>query len=102
MRTLLEEALPLSFAVVGFAAIGLVVLLTGDGTAPAAATPEHDAPAEAQSAEDPYLWLEEVTGQKALDWVRQQNALSTKELEASPVFEPIRSRVLSILDSKER
>ena len=34
--------------------------------------------------------------------MRQQNALSTKELESSPDFEPIRSRLLAILDSKER
>ncbi|HLH53965.1 MAG TPA: prolyl oligopeptidase family serine peptidase [Verrucomicrobiae bacterium] len=52
--------------------------------------------------EDPYLWLEDVTGQRSLDWVRQQNAISTKELESSPDFEPTRKRLLSILDSKER
>jgi len=52
--------------------------------------------------EDPYLWLEDVTGEKALNWVRQQNAVSTKELEASGDFQPLRQRLLSILDSKER
>ena len=51
---------------------------------------------------DPYLWLEDVTGEKALDWVRQQNAVSTQELTASPLFEPTRRRLLEILDSKER
>src|SRR5262249_33655542 len=39
---------------------------------------------------------------RALGWVREQNTLSTKELESSAVFEPIRTRLLSILDSKER
>ena len=24
--------------------------------------------------DDPYLWLEEVTGETALDWVRERNA----------------------------
>lgn len=57
---------------------------------------------DANSAEDPYIWLEEVTGEKALDWVKQQNAISTRELEAMPEFEPIRQRLLSILDSRER
>jgi prolyl oligopeptidase len=57
---------------------------------------------EAASADDPYLWLEDVTGEKALDWVRQQNAVSTRELEAIDGFEPLRKRLLSILDSKER
>jgi prolyl oligopeptidase len=51
---------------------------------------------------DPYLWLEDVTGERALGWVREQNAISVRELEASPYFEPIRQRLLSILDSKAR
>ncbi|MST94291.1 MAG: S9 family peptidase [Pedosphaera sp.] len=54
------------------------------------------------TAADPYLWLEDVTAAKSLDWVRQQNAVSTKELEASPDFAPLRQRLLAILDSKER
>jgi prolyl oligopeptidase len=54
------------------------------------------------TADDPYLWLENVTGDKALDWVRSQNAISTNELEHLPEFEPIRERLLAILDSKEK
>jgi prolyl oligopeptidase len=37
-----------------------------------------------------------------LGWVKEQNAVSTRELEASPDFDPVRQRLLSILDSKER
>ena len=51
---------------------------------------------------DPNVWLEEVSGERPLSWVRDQNAISTKELEASPLFEPTRKRLLAILDSKER
>ncbi len=51
---------------------------------------------------DPYLWLEEITGPRALDWVGRQNALSTNQLAASPDFEATRQRLLLILDSKER
>src|SRR5262245_27856937 len=54
------------------------------------------------TAADPYLWLEDVTGDKALDWVRQQNAQSTNELTAAPEFEKTRQQLLTILDSKER
>ena len=56
----------------------------------------------AGTADDPYLWLEDVTGEKALAWVRSQNAVSTNELERLPEFEPIRKRLLAILDSKEK
>ena len=34
--------------------------------------------------EDSYLWLEDVTGDKQLSWVREQNKLSQGELEAIP------------------
>jgi len=56
----------------------------------------------AQSAADPNLWLEDVTGERALNWVREQNAITKKELMASSDFEPIRARLLSIYDSKDR
>ncbi len=52
--------------------------------------------------EDPYLWLEDVTGERALQWVRRQNAVSTKELETRSEFEPIRKRLLEIMDSKQK
>ncbi|MBI2950342.1 MAG: S9 family peptidase, partial [Verrucomicrobia bacterium] len=58
--------------------------------------------AKVTAADDPYVWLEDVTGEKALAWAKAQNALSTRELEASPDFEKIRQRLLSIMDSKER
>ena len=52
--------------------------------------------------EDPYLWLEDVTGERSLAWVREQNAISTRELEAFAGFEPIRRGLLAILDSKDK
>lgn len=72
------------------------------GSLAGAEAPANAAAAEGAATDDPYIWLEDVTGERALDWVKQKNAISTKELEASPHFEPIRERLLSILDSKER
>jgi prolyl oligopeptidase len=88
--------------IIGFAALGLLSWLTGATLTGQSRAAEAATEVQPQSAQDPYSWLEEVTGEKALSWVRQQNGLSTKELESSPVFEPIRARLLSILDSKER
>ncbi len=53
-------------------------------------------------AEDPYLWLEEVEGQQALDWVRERNAVTQAHYESSPEFEELREDLLKILDSDER
>jgi prolyl oligopeptidase len=60
-------------------------------------------PAAGLSAEAPdkYRWLEEVTGARALDWVKQRNALAQKELEG-PAYAALRARLKTILDSKER
>lgn len=51
---------------------------------------------------DPYAWLEDVDGAKALDWVRAQDAVAKGELEARPQFGPLHDRLLSIFNSNER
>ncbi|MEW6707527.1 MAG: prolyl oligopeptidase family serine peptidase [Pseudomonadota bacterium] len=52
--------------------------------------------------DDPYLWLEEVQGDKALAWARERNAESRAQLQAHPRFEATREQLLQILNSKER
>ncbi len=52
--------------------------------------------------DDPYIWLEEVEGQKALDWVKEQNKKSTDKLAQSPEFIELKKRLLAIMDSKEK
>ncbi len=50
-------------------------------------------------AEDPYLWLEDVTAEKALDWVREQNAIGQKPIESDPGFATLENDLLAIMDS---
>jgi prolyl oligopeptidase len=57
---------------------------------------------EFQTGEDPYLWLEDITGERSLAWVREQNAATVSELETSDDFATLRQRLLAIFDSKER
>jgi prolyl oligopeptidase len=57
--------------------------------------------ASAQEA-DPYLWLEEIDGAKAVAWAKEQNAKSLAELEAVPQYKPIFEKTLEILDSEDR
>lgn len=52
--------------------------------------------------EDPYLWLEDVTGDKALDWVRERNRTTQEHFEAQDSFQQLESDLLKILDSDER
>jgi len=51
---------------------------------------------------DPYQWLEDVGGDKQLDWVKARNAESAGPLTARPDFDPLRTRLLDILNSTAR
>ena len=59
-------------------------------------------PQPRQSNDDPFQWLEDVQGEKALAWAKEHNAKSTALLEARPEYKPIYTRTLEILDSKEK
>ena len=56
----------------------------------------------AEVNDDPHLWLEEVTGDKALAWVKERNAESTAALTENDAFRTLRDRLLQILDSEAR
>ncbi len=51
---------------------------------------------------DPHLWLEDVEGKPALDWVRAQNADALKALADAPGFAGLRDDLRAILDSDAR
>src|SRR5688572_8348276 len=68
--------------------------------APAAAQPLPATPASSEA--DPYAWLEDVTGGKALEWVKLRNAESSKELAEAPGFKALKADLLAILDSPAR
>jgi prolyl oligopeptidase len=51
---------------------------------------------------DPFLWLEEVLGERALAWVRERNTESQQSLQSRPEYEPTRAGLLAMLNSKER
>ena len=51
---------------------------------------------------DPYIWLEEIEGEKALGWVEARSAADTAVIEAVPVFDDIHDKLLEIYTSDER
>ncbi len=57
---------------------------------------------EPPASQDPYLWLEDVTGDRSLAWVRERNAESAQELAGTPEFKTLEEDLLKIYDSKER
>jgi prolyl oligopeptidase len=57
---------------------------------------------DTETGDDNYLWLEEVEGDAALDWVREHNARSRRQLEQHPAFGAIRDEIRDVLDSRDR
>ncbi|WP_440712794.1 prolyl oligopeptidase family serine peptidase [Gordonia sp. FQ] len=51
---------------------------------------------------DPYLWLEDVTGERALDWVRAHNEPTVAELTGSPRFAELEAGALEVLDTDDK
>jgi len=54
------------------------------------------------TTDDPYLWLEEIEGEKALGWVEARSAADTAVLEAVPVYPEIHKKLLEIYTSNDR
>jgi prolyl oligopeptidase len=57
------------------------------------------APAPTPPDDDPHAWLEDVEGERALDWVRARNARAEAELAANADFRQMEAGILAILDS---
>ncbi|PQJ81470.1 prolyl oligopeptidase family serine peptidase [Polaribacter glomeratus] len=55
-----------------------------------------------QAQEDNYLWLEEVDGEKALEFVKNQNKATVEKLSAEKDYQDIYDRSLAIYNSKEK
>ncbi len=53
-------------------------------------------------ADDPFLWLEEVEGEKPLAWVKAQNERSLKLLQADARYADLEAKALAILEAKDR
>src|SRR5688572_30083266 len=51
---------------------------------------------------DPFLWLEEVEGERAIAWVRAQNERSLGELTKDPRYERFHAKALAIAEDHSR
>jgi len=81
-------------------ALGGALLL---GAWPAWAAPmAAEAAAPAVEAPDPFLWLEDVHGARAMDWVKGQNARTLSVLEGDPRFAGLLADALKIAEAADR
>lgn len=55
-----------------------------------------------ETVTDPYLWLEEVTSDRALDWARAHNEVVMDRFASSDRFTDLQARILAMLDTDTR
>ena len=51
---------------------------------------------------DPYLWLEDIEGERALNWVRRRNGHTLSALQSDPRFLPCRDEIYKQLSADDR
>lgn len=68
-------------------------LLTGAGAPPAA----KDAPAD-----DPFVWLEDWTGARAMQWVEAENKATVDAFQSDPRYKVYYAQALAIASAKDR
>ena len=55
----------------------------------------------ASASDDPHAWLEDVLGEKPLEWVKERNAQCLARV-GDPITTESYRRILGILDSKDK
>jgi len=68
----------------------------------AGANPAHGEPQRKPILDDPYLWLEEVESERALEWVHARNKECFDELESDKRFGKFLSQAERLLNAKDR
>lgn len=76
----------------------LTPAIAADGAKPA----EARTPLSELGKDDPYLWMEEIEGTRALDWAKAQNTRSLGVLQGDPRYADLEAKALSILNAKDR
>jgi prolyl oligopeptidase len=72
---------------------GMLAVTGATGSAQTAAPPPSD---------DPFIWLEEIRGERALAWARAENARTLGDLQSDPRYQANYDRALQILQARDR
>jgi prolyl oligopeptidase len=94
MAWLMRLMIAAAFAALAFPVIAETPSVSQSTTA---AGPQAEA-----GADDPYLWLEDIHGQRAMTWVERENARSVAALKGDPRYETFHQAALTIVNATDR
>ncbi len=52
--------------------------------------------------EDPFIWLEDIDGERSMEWVLSQNKQTADQYKAMPIYQELYSEAISALNGKSR
>ena len=87
---------------IAFALMAAALVVAGAAPARSAAPLPAPNVSPASAAEDPFLWLEDVNGPRAMAWVKAENAKTLAVLENDPHFAGFYSDALQLAEAKDR
>jgi prolyl oligopeptidase len=64
--------------------------------------PAPAAPTASAATDDPYLWLEDIEGPRAMEWVNAHNVKSLGTLQSDPRYEKLHADALRIVEATDR
>src|SRR6202012_2982286 len=82
--------------------LSTLALMLAVSAAPLIAAPAFAQPGPTAAQADPFLWLEDVDGQRALDWVKAENTRSLKGREGDPRYADLHAKALELVQAKDR
>ena len=82
--------------------LALGVTLAGMNHAHADETNSTTATSGSRASDDPFLWLEDIRGERSMAWVKQENARTAERFIGNAEFNRTRDRILEVLDSDAR
>ena len=87
---------------IAFALMAAALVVAGAAPARSAAPLPAPNVSPASAAEDPFLWLEDVNGPRAMAWVKAENAKTLAVLENDPHFAGFYADALQLAEAKDR
>lgn len=84
------------------AAFALLTACQNEAEAPQTNGWTGDLSPEAVAAADEFLWLEEIDGARAIEWVEEQNERTLGVLTADPRYEDMKAEALGVLTAQDR
>jgi len=91
------------FRTILLAGAAAMIVAAGGNAQPATQAPAETAPVVTfDEDEDPLQYLEEIEGERALAWARNENQRTLGELQADPRYQQYYDRALEILQARDR